>query len=456
MSRIVRTLLAAGCLPLLYLPESVAEGFIDDSHANLSLRNFYINQDNREGTSGQTREWGQGLRLDYQSGFSPGTLGFGMDAIGLLGLRLDSGGRAGKAGQSRVPGALFPLEHDGRAQDEYSSLGLTAKLRLGQTEARLGTLLPRLPVIKANDGRLLPQTFEGGQITVKDIANLTLLAGQLQQAKGRSQTHNDHLSVNGANSARRASGSTPAAPARDSDAFTFAGLDYSLSKALLAQYYYGNLEDFYQQHFLGLTNSRDLPVGSLKTDLRYFYTSSSGRNASAQGRAQGYTASGFYPGDNGQSGSTRGEIDNRTWSAMLTYSLAGHSLGGGYQQLSGRSNFVQPNQGNGSDHYLITDRQLNSFTRAGERTWLAHYALDFARYGMQGLSGSLIYLKGRNIQSSLGALEEWERDLTLAYVLQSGALKGLGLTWRNASLRSQAGTDTDQNRLFLSYSLPLF
>ncbi|MCP6412391.1 OprD family porin, partial [Klebsiella pneumoniae] len=75
---------------------ALAAGFLDDSQANLALRNFYFNQDNREGRSGETEEWGQGLRLDYQSGFTQGTFGFGLDAIGLLGLRLDSGGRAGK------------------------------------------------------------------------------------------------------------------------------------------------------------------------------------------------------------------------------------------------------------------------------------------------------------------------------------------------------------------------
>ncbi|MNG24797.1 Porin-like protein NicP precursor [compost metagenome] len=68
----------------------------------------------------------------------------------------------------------------------------------------------------------------------------------------------------------------------------------------------------------------------------------------------------------------------------------------------------------------------------------------------------MAYLKGTGIRSSRGDLKEWERDLTLAYVVQGGSAKGLGLTWRNASLRSQAASDLDQNRVFLTYSLPLF
>lgn len=433
-----------------------ADGFIDDSHATLALRNFYFNQDNRDGHAGQTEEWGQGLRLDYQSGYTEGTVGVGLDAIGLLGLRLDGGGRAGKADQARTPSALFPLEHDGRARDEFSSLGLTAKLRVGASEARVGTLIPRLPVIKANDGRLLPQTFEGAQLTVREFDDLTLLAGRLRQAKGRAQSHRDDLSINGANSPRKPGNAVSAAPARHSDAFDFLGLDYQVSEQLQVQYYLGQLEDFYRQHFVGLNHEQALPLGTLKTDLRHFDTRATGRNASHSGRAEGYTAAGYYGPGNGESGAHRGRVDNRAWSALFSWSLGAHTLGAGYQRLTGDSHFIQPNQGNGSDVYLITDRQLNSFARAGERTWLAQYGLDFGTWGLPELTSNVAYLKGSGIRSERGHLQEWERDFTLAYVVQAGPAKGLGITWRNASLRSQASTDVDQNRVFLTYSLALF
>ena len=50
---------------------------------------------------------------------------------------------------------------------------------------------------------------------------------------------------------------------------------------------------------------------------------------------------------------------------------------------------------------------------------------------------------------------EWERDLRLDYVLQEGSLKGLGFSLRNASLRGNVGADVDENRLYVTYSLPL-
>ena len=77
-----------------------SKGFIEDSHANVLLRNAYINRDKKHGTDDQI-EWGQAFIANFSSGFTQGTVGFGVDAIGMLGLKLDSGrGRAGLAGDA--------------------------------------------------------------------------------------------------------------------------------------------------------------------------------------------------------------------------------------------------------------------------------------------------------------------------------------------------------------------
>jgi len=158
--------------------------FIGDSKASLTMRNFYFDQNtvNTTNNNGEASEWGQGFILNYQSGFTEGTVGFGVDAVGMLGVRLDGGGRNTKAGRDRTPGQLFPLESDGSAVDEFSKGGLTGKVRVSKTEARIGTLTPRLPILVSNDGRMLPQLFEGGMITSNEIDNLTLTAGQIEHA----------------------------------------------------------------------------------------------------------------------------------------------------------------------------------------------------------------------------------------------------------------------------------
>jgi hypothetical protein len=424
-----------------------AAGFIEDSKASITARNFYINQDNRDGAGNPNKqeEWGQGFIFNFASGYTQGTVGFGVDAIGLLGIRLDSGkGTAYNNNSAGKGGIVFPSDNDGRAVDEFSSLGLTAKVKVSKTELRLGTLQPKLPVVTTNDGRLLPQTFQGGQITSNDIDNLTLVGGKLEHAKGRNSTNNDSLTIAGSNGA-----TTTATSNKRSNEFYYAGGDYKITKDLTAQYYYGELENFYQQHFLGLTHNLALPVGSLKSDLRYFNSDSDGKNSSQEGRIAGYRATGVH---------NAGEVDNRTWSAKFTYSLQGHALSAGYQRVNGTSDFPFLNQGDGASSYLITDSQIGKFQRAGERTWLAQYAYDFATVGLPGLTTSVVYLKGDNVNVTAGSdKSEWERDFSLGYVVPEGTFKGLGLAWKNASLRSDVASqrNQDENRLILSYTLSI-
>jgi hypothetical protein len=429
-----------------------AAGFIEDSKATLGLRNFYINTDNRDGTVSPSRneEWGQGFDLRFTSGYTQGTVGFGIDAIGLLGVRLDSGGGTnGNVAANGSPGTayggtVFPSKSNGEAVDNFSSLGLTAKAKISQTELKLGTLQPKLPVIVTNDGRLLPQTWEGGQITSGDIKDLTLVGGQIEHVKGRNSSNNEQMSINGA-SPRTI----------NSNKFIYAGGDYKVTKDLTAQYYYGTLEDFYKQHFLGLVHNWAIGPGVLKSDLRYFNSSDDGAN----GHDPAYYSTGNYNAPNG-----KGKVDNNLYSGLFLYSVAGHTFGGGYQVSNGSSDFPWLNQGDGSSNYTITDMQIQKFGRAGEKTWQARYSYDFAKVGVPGLTAGLIYLKGDDIdtvnaagrQAANGA-SEWERDLTVGYVVQSGALKNLGFMWKNATWRTDLPNtrSQDENRLIVSYSIPL-
>ncbi|WP_121411439.1 OprD family outer membrane porin, partial [Pseudomonas aeruginosa] len=51
---------------------------------------------------------------------------------------------------------------------------------------------------------------------------------------------------------------------------------------------------------------------------------------------------------------------------------------------------------------------------------------------------------------------EWERDTDIAYLVQSGPLKNLGIKLRNGTFRSDFGNDIDETRLIVSYALPLW
>ncbi|TFF07416.1 OprD family porin [Pseudomonas sp. BCA14] len=426
-------------------------GFIEDSKATLGLRNFYINTDNRDGqpaatgsganTRSKNAEWGQGFDLRFISGYTQGTVQFGVDAIGLYGLRLDSS-RAdhGNYTGTASGGTVFPSDGN-KAVRDYASLGLTGKVKISQTELKIGTLQPNNPVIKTNDGRLLPQTFQGGQITSNEIKDLTLTAGQIEHAKGRNSSNNEGLSLAGAN------GSSNYDAGNFVNKFYYAGADYKITKDLTASYYYGELKDFYSQNFLGLVHNWAIGPGVLKSDLRYYRSRDNGAN----GDTAGYYTSGYYGGT-----TTKGKVDNDLYSYLALYSVAGHTFGGGYQYTKGDSDFPWLNQGDGSSNSTITDMQIQKFARAGERTWQARYAYDFAKVGVPGLTAGVVYLRGTNISNPTGDKTEWERDLTLAYVVPEGPLKNLGVAWKNAMWRTDIATrDQDENRLIVSYSIPL-
>ncbi|BAP42735.1 OprD family porin [Pseudomonas sp. 21LCFQ02] len=425
-----------------------AAGFIEDSKASVSSRTLYFKNDWRESTAHDHQETATGLKFDYSSGFTQGTVGFGLDAQALVGVHLD-GGRGYRSAATN--GAITPSDRDGSAVSEWTRAGANVKARFSKTELKLGNALaPNLPILVTNDGRLLPQAFEGGILTSKDLDGVTFTAGQLTKSIGRASSNWTDLSVGGAT--------------KGSDEFRFAGADWKVTKDLTLQYYFANLEDFYKQHFLGLVHVYPISEGqSFKTDLRYFDSSSDGNNSS---RTAGYTFN-----NNGGYAKNAGEVDNKTWSAMFTYSLGGHAFMVGHQQVGDDGGFVSLNQGSitdgrgraegngGGSFYLFTDSMANGFIRAGENTTFGQYSYDFAKAGIPGLKASIAYLHGDDIKGT-GAnagreFSEWERDMRVDYVIQSGPLKGFGTTVRHASFRSETGlntTDTDQTRVIFNYT----
>ncbi|MGH8441108.1 MAG: OprD family outer membrane porin, partial [Pseudomonas sp.] len=152
------------------LPTLAAEsGFAEDAKVNLNLRNFYINRNfvDPANPQGKAEEWTQSFILDARSGFTQGIVGFGVDVLGLYSVKLDGG--KGTTGTH-----LLPVHDDGRPADDFGRLGVALKAKVSNTELKVGEWMPVLPILRSDDGRSLPQTFRGGQITSQEIAGLTL------------------------------------------------------------------------------------------------------------------------------------------------------------------------------------------------------------------------------------------------------------------------------------------
>ncbi|KJZ44834.1 MULTISPECIES: OprD family porin [Pseudomonas] len=416
LSRFSHTALASAAALAGFSPLSQA-AFFEDSSATFETRNMYFNRDFRDGTSAQQSkrdEWAQGFMLNLKSGYTDGTVGFGVDALGMLGVKLDSS-------PDRTGTGLLPTD-DGRAVDEYSKLGLTGKVKISASELKIGTLIPELPILKPNDGRILPQTFEGGMLTSKEIKNLTFTGGRLDKAKDRDSTDFEDIALNNKNS--RFAGTVAG------DHFDFGGLDYKFTDKITGSYHFAQLGEVYNQHFLGLIASQPFGPGTFGTDLRFAISDD-------QGEARG------------------GKIDNKSLNGLVSYALSGHKLSAGYQHMSGDSAFPYVD---GADPYLVNFVQINDFAGAEERSWQARYDFDFVTLGVPGLTFMSRYVSGDNIKLKNGDEgKEWERNSEIKYVVQSGALKDVAVRLRNATYRSNySARDADEVRLLVSYSVALW
>ena len=399
-----------------------AGGFLEDTKAKIESRTVYFNRDFRDGRTSNDQgaskreESAQGFILNLQSGYTEGTVGFGIDALGMLGFKLDS------SADSSNSGLLPSSGQDPRgSKDQYAKIGLTAKVKVSDTVLKYGALLPDLPLLKYNDGRLLPTMFNGALLTSKEVKDLTFMAARLDKYTARDSTDSQDIRVHCKN--KRYSCNTTA------DHFDMYGFDYKINERLTAQYHYAELEDIYRQHFVGLLGNQPLGNGVLKADLRLLKSADSG-DAKA------------------------GSIDNRALSGMLSYAISGHTFSAGWQRMNGDNSMPYLD---GSNPYLVNYVQVNDFAAAQERSWQLRYDYDFKAIGINGLSFLTRYVNGDHIKvvGSDQEGKEWERDSELKYVIQTGTFKDVSLRLRNATYRTnyqQFARDVDETRLIVSYN----
>jgi hypothetical protein len=417
----------ADCMvvPLVFLLSSstFAAGFIEDSKTTLTLRNYYFDRDYK-GTSPQNaaREWAQGGIIRFTSGFTPGFIGFGLDATGMMGIKLDSS-------PDRSGTGLLPRDAQSRrSANEYSEVGLTAKAKVSQTELQVGTITTVLPIAFASPTRLLPQTFRGAYVRSTDIDKLSLHIGYLDRINYRDSTDYQPMAVASPNRRFLATA--------ESNEFVFAGGDYQISPSLVLKYYYASLDNIYRKNYGGFEHVWSIGPGKLKTDFRYYHT--------------------------GEDGTARaGHVDNDTTGVMFNYSLGPHTIGAGYMRLDGDT--AMPYLA-GTEPLVVSEGFLSSeFLNPKERSWQALYSYDFTNLGVPGLKATARYIQGNNIElPTLGGdgLTESERYFELAYAFQ-GQLKGLTLRARNSMYRNDFSSaasfrDDNETRINIDYTVRLW
>lgn len=407
-------------LSLLGVPlaATAAEGgFFEDSTATLQARNYYFSRDFSDivGANKQSKaeEWGQGFILTYKSGYTPGPVGFGLDALGTLGLKLDSS-------PDRTNTGLLPVKGDGSAPNDYSRLGLTFKARFSRTELKVGELQPNLPVLAFSDIRLLPPSYQGVSVSSGEIAGLALQAGHLTTTSLRNEAGDEKMIA--------MLGHVPQRGA-EGDGFNYVGGDYAFNtNRTSVSYWHGQLKDIYRQDFVGLKHSQPMGEWTLGANLGYYDAREDGDKL-------------------------LGKIDNQAFFSLLSAKHGGHIFYVGYQAMYGDSAFprvfanITP---------LGNEVPTYEFAYTDERSWQVRYDYDFVALGIPGLTTTVRYITGNNVTTGAGYEgKDRERDLDIGYVVQSGTLSGLGIRVRNVMARSNYRSDIDENRLILSYTWKL-
>ncbi|VVM39413.1 Porin-like protein NicP [Pseudomonas fluorescens] len=394
--------------------KSPAAGLLEDANATLNLRNFYINRNfaNEASPQNKAEEWTQSFILDARSGFTQGPVGLGVDALGLFSIKLDGGKGSGGT-------QLLPIDRDGRPADDFGRLAVAGKMKISDTVLKVGEWMPVLPVLRSDDGRSLPQTFEGAQVTSQEIEGLTLYGGQVRQNSPRNDSSRREMFMQGK-------------AAVLSDRFNFMGGEYRFNdKRTMVGVWNATLKDIYQQQYVQLIHVQPLGAWTFGVNLGYF-----------QGREDGSARA--------------GELDNRTFSALLSAQYGGHTFYVGLQRLTGDDPWMRVNGTAGIS--LANDSYNNSYDNAREQSWQLRHDYNFIALGIPGLALMNRYVSGSNLH--IGTVtdgKEWSRDTELAYTVQSGSLKNLSVRLRNASIRRDySSNEFDDNRLIISYPFSLF
>lgn len=393
--------------------QSESKGFIEDADVNLRLRNAHFNRDYKDGVA-DAKVWGQGFVGVAESGFTQGIVGVGVDAYGLLGIKLDSG-------RGRNYRAFFATDSEGHPVDDLSQAGAAVKLRFSKTVIKQGNQFPLLPVLGYADNRLLPESFTGTLVTSKEISGLEVNAGHF-------------------------TGDSPMGdPARDPNRLKkidVVGGTYQIADNISFSLYHSDVEDIYKKYYTNLNVNFPLrDQKALSFDFNAY------RTKYADGSVAGLALGG--DGNNDR---------NTIWSLAAKYSFGPHAIILAHQQNSGDAGYAY-DFGDGGSAIYVANSYYSDFNLKDEKSWQLSYELNFSGYGIPGLYYKTAYVRGTDISTSIkNDAAEREFFNQISYVIQAGPAKDLSFKLRNSIYRgdNSVGPDLNEIRAFIDYPIDIF
>ena len=394
--------------------------FIDDSNVQLKFKNFYLDREYNQDTTGVVNKgygnWTQAVTLDAKSGYHDIGAGIqvGADLLAQYAVSLKANGND----------IHMPFDaSEGKSERDNAKLGATLKVKVSETELKVGDLLPMSPVVFFDPSRQLLTTYSGAWLESKDLKNTKLTLAYIDGINARYDNQYQDLSLFPNNNFTKTT----------NDGMYIAGIDYQFTPKIAGSYWYADVTNIYQQHYAAGAFKTNLSEKTkLDAHIRYFDNSESGDK--------------LY-----------GSIDSQAVSAGAKINNGMHTVQFGYQQMfgeHGKEATMFPTLGGWVPQPYLDNWSVASFIRKDERSWSLGYTYNFKDVGISGLTATVRHFRGDNIDFGAAKPEgkENENNVIVNYVVPEGKLKGLGFNYMFIDTNYNFGNDLQEHRIATTYS----
>lgn len=402
-----------GILMSAFISQNIYADFLKEDQLQIDLRNFYFDRNFSYPQSHDLGSWSQSINAYYQSGYTDTALQLGADISLRYAFRLNDK-------NENYSDTNFPYDtNKTKLKDSYGKYGATLKLKYQDTNLKVGELYPKNPIVFIDTSRQLPTSYMGVMLDSKEIKDLNISLGRITRINARNDDNYEKLSL------------LKSGPRYESDGLNFLGFDYNFNESLSGSYWFGQLEDIYQQNYLGLAYTKKFNQSKLKIETSYFYNEENGKN--------------LY-----------GEIDSQAIGLMGTYYKNNNQFSVGVQKNMG--NDIFPTLAGYPPQPFLQAWSNLPFYNPEELTWHLNYIYDFKSIGFNGLKSRFSYHYGTDIKRpGLKDNKEEETILGLIYAVPEGKYKGLGLEWRYTQADTRYGSENNpgnnfkENRVITTY-----
>lgn len=297
-------------------------------------------------------------------------------------------------------------------------------MRFSNTVLSYGSQRPMLPIVYADDSRLLYESYTGTMLTSREIDGLDINAGYLTDQQRKSDdSHNSGLK-----------------------SLTFGGASYQFNDQLSGALYASHVEDVLNKQYLGLNYKQPFAASQqLILDFNGYHSRLDQEYADAN--------------DTGRS--------NNIWSLAASYIWDIHTFKVAYQQSSGSTGYHyggyqnRGGVGDGGNTIWLANSYWSDFNGEDERSRQASYGLDFAGLGLPGLTGPPPTCAGITLKRQRPATAKNTNGSIRFNTVQNGAAKDLKFRLRYSVLRvssnaSDYNVSGNEVRFYVEYPFNVF